>query len=308
LERKGLEFERLKEVMRLKGKVELVLHAKADLGEGPCWDHENGVLYWVNILGRTVNIYNPQTNENREIQLDQLVGTVVPRRSGGVVMAMEKGFYFLDLETEQLTLIQDPESHLQENRFNDGKCDPYGRFWAGTMSLSEEKGMGSLYCLHSDLKVEKKRGDLSISNGLAWSPDYNYMYFIDTPTKKITRFDYDLDTGRIENAVEVIDFRNEAGAPDGMTIDEEGMLWIAHWGGAQVSRWNPETGERISSIPIPALNVTSCTFGDEDLMTLYITSARKNMTEKQLKEYPLTGGLFKVRTGIKGAVTYPFNG
>jgi sugar lactone lactonase YvrE len=292
----------------LISEAELVIQAKTDLGEGPCWDQGKGVLYWVNILGRTLNIYGPQKKENREIQLDQLVGTVVPRKSGGAVLAMENGFYFLDLETEQLTQVHDPESHLPENRFNDGKCDPYGRFWAGTMSLNEEKGKGSLYCLHTNMKVEKKVEGLTISNGLAWSPDHKYMYLIDTPTKKVTRFDYDGETGKIENAVAVIQFKEGEGAPDGMTIDEAGMLWIAHWGGAQVSRWNPETGEKLLSIPVPALNVTSCTFGDSDLKTLYITTARKNMTEEQLKEYPLTGGLFKVRTGIKGAVNYPFMG
>lgn len=289
-------------------EAELVLPAKAALGEGPCWDSQKGVLYWVNILGKTVNVYNPETNKNREIHVDQLVGTVVPRKSGGVVLALEKGFYYLDFETEQLTPISDPENHLPENRFNDGKCDPYGRFWAGTLSLSEEQGKGSLYCLHPDLKVEKKVEDLTISNGLAWSPDHRFMYLIDTPTKKVTRFDYDGETGEIANPVAVIEFKEGEGAPDGMTIDEDGMLWIAHWGGAQVSRWNPETGKKLTSIPIPALNVTSCTFGDSDLKTLYITTARKNMTEEQLREYPLTGGLFKVRTGIKGAVNYSFEG
>jgi sugar lactone lactonase YvrE len=289
-------------------KAELVIPAKADLGEGPCWDKQKGVLYWVNILGKTVNRYDPETKENKEIQVDQLVGTVVPRKSGGVVVAMEKGFYFLDLDTEKLTPIIDPENHLPENRFNDGKCDPYGRFWAGTMSLSEEQGMGALYCLHPDLKVEKRVGDLTISNGMAWSPDHKFMYLIDTPTKKVTRFDFDGETGEIKNPVEVIQFKEGEGAPDGMTIDEEGMLWIAHWGGAQVSRWNPETGEQLTSIPIPALNVTSCTFGDSDLKTLYITTARKNMTEEQLREYPLTGGLFKVRLGIRGSGNYSFEG
>jgi sugar lactone lactonase YvrE len=305
---KWIESNCKQEVLVLKGEAELVLPAKADLGEGPCWDSQNGVLYWVNILGKTVNIYDPETNENREIDVDQLVGTIVPRKSGGLAVAMEKGFYFLDLKTEQLTEIVDPESQLPENRFNDGKCDPYGRFWAGTLSLSEEQGKGSLYCLHSDFKVEKKVGDLTISNGLAWSPDHKFMYLIDTPTKKVTRFDYDGETGTIKNPVAVIEFKEVEGYPDGMTIDEEGMLWIAHWAGAQVSRWNPETGEQLISIPIPALNVTSCTFGGADLKTLYITTARKNMTKEELEKYPLTGGLFKIETDVKGSPAYSFGG
>ncbi|MCM3719005.1 SMP-30/gluconolactonase/LRE family protein [Fictibacillus phosphorivorans] len=292
----------------MKDVAELVLPAKAALGEGPCWDSKKGVLYWVNILGKTVNIYDPKTNENKEIHVGQQVGTVVPRESGGVVVAMQKGFYFLDSETEQLTEIVDPEEQLPENRFNDGKCDPYGRFWAGTLSLSEEEGKGSLYCLHSDFNVEKKVGDLTISNGLAWSPDHRFMYLIDTPTRKVTRFDYDGETGAIDNPVPVIEFKEGEGFPDGMTIDEEGMLWIAHWNGAQVSRWNPETGEQLTSISVPALNVTSCTFGGPDLKTLYITTARKNMTEEEWGKYPLTGGLFKVETDVKGSPAYSFGG
>lgn len=262
----------------------------------------------MNILDKKVNIYDPRSHKNREIQLDQMVGTVVPRRAGGLVVALEKGFHFLDLETEELTPIDDPESHLPENRFNDGKCDPFGRFWAGTMSLSEEKGQGSLYCLGTDLRVDKKHGSLTISNGLAWSPDQKYMYLIDTPTKKVTRFDYNLKSGDIENPTEVIAFPEGVGAPDGMTIDEEGMLWIAHWGGAQVSRWNPETGEQVSSIPIPSLNVTSCAFGGENLDDLYVTTARKNTSEENLDRFPEAGGVFKVRSGVKGLPPYTFNG
>ena len=292
----------------LNSEAELVIPAKAILGEGPCWDSDKKVLYWVNILDKKVNIYDPRSHKNREIQLGQMVGTVVPRRAGGLVVALEKGFHFLDLETEELTPIDDPESHLPENRFNDGKCDPFGRFWAGTMSLSEEMGQGSLYCLGTDLRVDKKREGLTISNGLAWSPDQKYMYLIDTPTKKVTRFDYNLKSGDIENPTEVIAFPEGVGAPDGMTIDEEGMLWIAHWGGSQVSRWNPETGEQVSSIPIPSLNVTSCAFGGENLDDLYVTTARKNTSEENLDRFPEAGGVFKVRSGVKGLPAYTFNG
>ncbi|WP_137790272.1 SMP-30/gluconolactonase/LRE family protein [Bacillus sp. E(2018)] len=289
-------------------EAELVLPAKASLGEGPCWDSEQSVLYWVSILDKKVNIYDPRSHQNKEIQLDQMVGTVVPRESGGLVVALQKGFYFLDLNTEELAPVVDPEHELPENRFNDGKCDPFGRFWAGTMSLSEEAKKGSLYCLDHDLHVEKKREHLTISNGLAWSPDQSYMYLIDTPTKKVTRFQYDLQTGHIQNATDVISFPEGVGAPDGMTIDEEGMLWIAHWGGAQVSRWNPETGEQLSSIPIPSLNVTSCTFGGENMDELYVTTARKNTSAENLERFPEAGGLFKVRPGVKGIPAYSFKG
>lgn len=292
----------------LNSEAELVIPAKAMLGEGPCWDSDKGILYWVNILDKKVNVYDPRTHKNREIQLGQMVGTVVLRQSGGLVVALQKGFYFLDVETEELTPIADPENHLPENRFNDGKCDPFGRFWAGTMSLSEENEAGSLYCLGTDLEVEKKHDNLTISNGLAWSPDQKFMYLIDTPTKKVTRFDYDLQTGHIDNPTEVIAFQEGVGSPDGMTIDEDGMLWIAHWGGAQISRWNPTTGEQILSIPIPSLNVTSCTFGGENLDELYVTTARKNTSVENLDRFPEAGGVFKVKPGVKGMPANLFRG
>ena len=292
----------------MEEKVELVFDAQAELGEGPSWDGKNQLLYWVDILSKKVCIFNPKTEENREIHLEQMASAVVPRESGGLVLSMENGFYFLDTNTEELTPITDPESHLPLNRFNDGKCDPKGRFWAGSMHLEELEGEGSLYVLDTDLQTTKKIDETTISNGLAWSPDNQYFYFTDTPTMKIVRYEYNLHTGEIKNPEPVIHFPESEGYPDGMTIDGEGMLWIAHWSGNRVSRWNPETGEQILSINIPALNVTSCTFGGEDLSELYITTARKGMTEEELEKFPLSGGVFRVKVGIHGAPTYTFKG
>jgi sugar lactone lactonase YvrE len=265
-------------------------------------------VYWLDILQKKVHIYQPETNEDREIQLDQLIGTIAPRKEGGTIAALEKGFYFLNVETGQLEPISDPERNVANNRFNDGKCDAAGRFWAGTMDKSEVSKQGSLYCLDSKLRVEKKLQNLGISNGLAWSSDNQYFYFIDTPTKKVLRYDYHLATGNIENPVEVISFEDQEGMPDGMTIDEEGMLWIAHWGGARVSRWDPDSGKQLTEVLVPAKNVTSCTFGGEDLKDLYITTARKGMDEAELEKYPNSGGLFRARTEIKGLPAYTFNG
>lgn len=289
-------------------ETELVLDAKATLGEGPCWDAEKQLLYWVDIKEKKVNIFNPASGENREIQLDQNIGTIVPRNAEEVAVALEDGLYLLNLETEKLTLIKELESDIPSNRFNDGKCDPAGRFWAGTMDKQGAGAEGALYCLDTDQQVEKKLDQLGISNGLAWSPDNRFMYFIDTPTKKISRFDFDLGTGAIENRTEVISFPEGDGAPDGMTIDGEGMLWIAHYGGGKVSRWNPHTGKKLSEIKVPAKNVTCCTFGGEDLKDLYITTARDGLNEEQQKEYPLSGGLFRVKTDVKGSPAYSYKG
>jgi sugar lactone lactonase YvrE len=290
------------------GDLELVLDAKATLGEGPCWDAEKQILYWVDIKEKKVNLFNPATGENLEIQLKQNVGTIVPRNEKEAALALEDGLYLLNLETEKLTLIEELESDIEANRFNDGKCDPAGRFWAGTMDKEGAAGKGALYCLDADGKIEKKLGQLGISNGLAWSPDDQFMYFIDTPTGKISRFDYDIKTGAIENRTEIISIPEGAGAPDGMTIDEEGKLWIAHYGGAKVSRWDPHTGEQLMEIKVPARNVTSCTFGGKDLRDLYITTARDGLSEEQLKEYPMSGGLFRIKLEVKGRPAYSFKG
>jgi sugar lactone lactonase YvrE len=288
--------------------AELVLDEKATLGEGPSWDNETKLLYWGDIIGKIVHIYNPAKKANRTIQLDQQIGALVPTKTGDLIVALQKGFYTLNLETEKLTSIIDPEKHLSDNRFNDGKCDAYGRFWAGTMSNKGEKNAGSLYCLDTDFTLKKMLGNVSISNGITWSPDNKTMYYIDTPTNQVVAFDFDLDTGAISNKRVVVNIPTNEGSPDGMTSDMEGMLWIAHWGGYQVSRWNPETGELIESVSIPAPQVTSCIFGGENLDELYITTARVGLNESTLEKYPKAGALFKIKTDVKGIGTFQFGG
>lgn len=286
-------------------RVDVAVDMQAALGEGPCWDEQQELLYWVDIQGKKIHIHNPQDNSNREIQLEQQIGAFVLRAEGGAVVALQNGLYFLDLQSEQLTLITDPEEHLPQNRFNDGKCDPAGRFWVGTMGSS---GTASLYTLYPDLELQQKETNVTISNGLAWSPDRTKMYYIDTPTKQIVAYDYDISTGAISNKQVALQIPESEGHPDGMTIDVQGNLWIAHWGGYQVSCWNPITGEKLDTIPIPAPQVTSCTFAGEELDTLYITTARVGLDEEALTESPQAGGLFKVKMKVKGAPSYRFEG
>lgn len=285
--------------------VELAVDMKAALGEGPCWDDQNKLLYWVDIQGMKIHIHNPQDNSNKFIQLKQQIGAIVLRENGGAVVALQNGLYFLDLQTEELTLITDPEEHLPNNRFNDGKCDPAGRFWIGTMGSAQS---ASLYTLYPDLELQHKESNVTISNGLAWSPDQTKMYYIDTPTKQIVSYDYDISSGSISNKQVAITIPDTDGHPDGMTIDAEGNLWIAHWGGFQVSCWNPVTAEKLDSIPIPAPQVTSCTFTGDALDTLYITTARVGLDEEALAQSPQAGGLFKVKLNVKGTPSYRFKG
>jgi sugar lactone lactonase YvrE len=205
-------------------------------------------------------------------------------------------------------MISNPEPQLPGNRFNDGKCDPAGRFWAGTMSHTDEPEKGSLYLLGKDLSVTKKIEAVSISNGLAWSPDHKTFYYIDTPTKKVAAFHFDNTNGKIEDKRYIIQFLNNEGTPDGMTIDSEGMLWIAHWDGWQISRWNPVTGEKLKSILLPVSRVTSCCFGGKNLDDLYITSASTGLSDDQLKKEPLAGSLFVIKnTGFNGLPAFEFD-
>jgi sugar lactone lactonase YvrE len=290
------------------GKPELIVDAKAILGEGPSWDAEQRLLYWVDILGRKIHIHDPAADTNRVLALDQYVGAVVPRENGGLVLALQHGFHIMDTEGG-IQKIADPEAHLPDNRFNDGKCDAAGRFWAGTMSLiDEELQGGALYKLDKGFRVEKMLDDVNVSNGLGWSPDGETMYYIDSPKRTIFAFDFNVETGEIANRRAAVSVPAEEGFPDGMTVDEEGMLWVAHWEGWQLARWNPLTGEKTGSVPFPVSKVTSCVFAGEHLDELYVTSARVGLSQAESAAQPFAGGLFRVKLGIKGAPTYKYGG
>jgi sugar lactone lactonase YvrE len=288
--------------------MELITDIRAALGEGPSWDGNRQVLYWVDILGKRFYEFNPSDGKLNEYQSDQLLGAVVPRQSGGFILAMQHGLYSFRPETNEWLSIHDPEAHKLDNRFNDGKCDPSGRFWTGTLSMTGKSQDCALYRMDPDLSVTKVMEGISLSNGMGWSPEGTTMYFIDTPTYSVAAFDYDLASGSISGKRLLIDIPRNAGAPDGMTVDEEGMLWIAHWGGYQVTRWNPRTGTMLQSLSVPAPHVTSCVFGGKNRNELYITTARESLSEDLLHQYPLSGGLFRVKLDICGAESYSFIG
>lgn len=286
----------------------LILDAKAKLGEGAIWDCDKKLLYWIDIIDGEVHIFKPKTMQDEIIGTGEMIGTVVPCRTAGLVVAIESGLYFMNDITKKLSFINNPEKHVTGNRFNDGKCDPIGRFWVGTMSKTDESGTGSLYCLDKNLNVRTMLQGVSISNGIAWSTDNKNMYYIDTPTRAIWSFDYDMETGNISNKQAVITINESEGYPDGMTIDEQGMLWIAHWGGWKVSRWNPRNGEKLDEIKLPVEQVTSCAFGGENLDELYITTARTGLSDDKMFKQPYAGGLFCVKTNVKGLQSFKFNG
>jgi sugar lactone lactonase YvrE len=287
---------------------ELVLDARADLGEGPAWEARTGSLYWVDIHAGRLHIYNPEDGSDESIKFGEYLGCVAPRSPGGLVLGLRSGFATLELPSKKLIHLINPEPHLPGNRFNDGKCDPAGRFLAGSMDDAEIEPSGSLYSLSPKGPVKTLLSGTRIANGLAWSPDHHSFYFIDTPTRTVMAYDYDLATGAIANPRLVISVPPEMGWPDGMTSDSQGMLWVALWGGAKLTRWNPASGQLLAAISFPALNVSSCVFGGPSLTDLYITTARKEMDSGQLAKYPLSGGLFRIRTNIQGMPTFAFGG
>ncbi|WP_332461401.1 SMP-30/gluconolactonase/LRE family protein [Paenibacillus tianjinensis] len=217
------------------------------------------------------------------------------------------GLYrFSENEPEQRIAEVEPEH--PRNRLNDAKCDSSGRLWFGTMSMDFTKAAGSLYVMDLDGQVRRVLTGISISNGLAWDDQRGRMYYVDTATRGVDVMDYDVQSGTVDNRRRVFLIPEGAGDPDGMTIDREGMLWIAHWGGGCVSRWNPHTGKQLAKVEVPAKNVTSCTFGGDALDELYITTARDGMSEEELQRWPLTGGLFKFKAGVQGVEANIFKG
>lgn len=283
-------------------QAELLFDAKALLGEGPIWDARTQTLYWIDILEKRV-----YAEGNVLAQLDDFIGCIAPRVHGGLVLTTRFGFASLEVDSVKLTPLASPADEPATNRFNDGKCDPRGRFLAGTMNLNETDPTGSLYSFDGS-SITKLLGGVTISNGMAWSPDHKTFYYIDTPTREVKAFDYDVETGAIANPRVVIRVIDGLGWPDGMTSDMQGNLWIAMWGGAQVTKWDPASGQLLKRIPVPAKNVSSCVFGGKNRNELYLTSARKGLDETALVEYPLTGGVFRLETNVEGMPTFEFAG
>lgn len=225
-----------------------------------------------------------------------------------MLVALEDGIYHYDIKTDSISFIVNPVENSFEIRFNDGKCDPAGRLWAGTMSLTGKKNAGALYCLNNNGDIENKIDSVSISNGIVWSPDNKKMYYIDTPTGKVKEYSYDKTTGEISFLRDAVVIPPDMGHPDGMTIDSKGNLWIALWGGSAVVCWNPDNGKLLCKINVPVLNVTSCAFGGENLETLFITTAGLGIPQDELEKYPYGGGLFKADPGVKGIPAYFYKG
>ena len=280
---------------------ELLFDARAELGEGPFWDAHTQTLHWLDILNKRV-----YAGADLLAQLDEFIGCAALRRDGGLILALKNSIVDLQPDSVKpalLATLNEPAN----NRFNDGKCDPAGRFLVGSMDMNETDPTGALYSFDGKT-VTKLLTGITISNGLTWSPDHKTFYYTDTPTRQVTAFDYDLATGQIANPRPAVRVPDGLGWPDGMTSDTDGNLWIALWGGVQVTKWDPRTGRLLEQIPMPVLQPSSCIFGGADLNELYVTSARKGLSQEKLQEYPLSGGVFKITTDVTGMPTFQFAG
>lgn len=270
--------------------IELAFRTHAKIGEGPSWDQATSTLLWVDILGCSVHRFNPTSGSNSTVSFAQQVGAVVPRSKGGLLLAVEDGFWVADDdgEPEQLALVEkgDPTT-----RMNDGKCDRRGRFWAGTMAHDAREKAGSLYRLDPDGSVDLSVSDVTISNGLGWSPDDTTMYYVDSVTHRIDVFDYDIDTGQATSRRLGFEVEEQFGLPDGIAVDGDGCIWIAFYQGWAVRRFTPE-GNLDRTVSLPVANVTSCAFGGTDFGDLYITTASNGLDDADIERQPLAGSLF----------------
>jgi sugar lactone lactonase YvrE len=282
-------------------KADLLYASQCILGESPLWHAERKSCFWVDIENGILYEYNWLRKTTRSWEFNHRLTLVLQGEADKLILALDAKIARFDLETEQLEWLLDVDTDSQI-RCNDGACDSQGRLWVGTMHLEQKHEAGALFCIENNLKIHKKLSNTTISNGIAWSLDNKRLYFIDSPTQTVQSFIFEQKTGEIIFEKNVISIPNEMGSPDGMAIDEEGMLWIAQWGAFGLYRWNPDDGQLIDKIEVPVPQVSSCAFVGENLDYLLITTARENMKEEDLKKYPKSGDIFLVKAGVKGVL------
>lgn len=277
--------------------VESVVSSACTLGEGPVWYERS--FWWVDIEEKRLHHWVPGTDIVETHDFPERIGFAVPARDGTWRIGLQSGIHAFDPGSGEVRMLHDPEPERPHNRFNDGKCDPQGRLWAGTMSTRGEMETGALYRISGGLCV-RMVAPVTISNGLAWDMAKNAFYYIDSPTRKVSAYDYNPETGDIANHRVLWSAPEGWGSPDGMTIDTAGNLWVAFYGGYGVACIDTESAKVVEKLEVPAPNVTSCAFGGENLDILFMTTARAGMKADQLVSYPLAGNIFAVRPGVRG--------
>jgi len=282
-----------------------VLAARARLGEGPSWDGEAGVLWWVDIHNHRVHRWDPAAGEDTVYEVGETVGCAHPAADGRVVLALRRGVALLDPAggaVEPLATLLPERAGL---RLNDGKCDARGRLWVGSMSA--EEGGAALFRVDADGSVREAVGGLTMSNGLGWSPDGATLYLTDSPAKTILAFDFDADAGTLSGRRVFADLSRADSVPDGLAVDAEGCVWSAQWGGSCLVRFAPDGGELLR-VRLPVPHPTSCAFGGSGGTDLYVTTASIGMTEEEIEDAFESGDLFVLRPGVAGPPAARFGG
>ncbi len=274
-------------------------------GEGPIYWKEH--LIYVDIEGHSLIRLNPENKEEEVWEMGERIGAVVPTLGEDFICAGDSGIYRFDPSNDQKTNLADPEAGKRpDNRFNDGKCDPSGRFWAGTISTVKKQGDANLYQLDRSGLLTLQVGGVTNSNGICWSASKTEMYYVDTPTLKVVAYDYEDKTGKLGESRVAVDFQDLKleGSPDGMTIDAQGMLWVVLCHGGAVVQVNPDSGELLQKVELPCVETTACAFGGRNLDRLFVTTGiHKTLTEKDAGKVFVIDGL-----GVCGVPAFPYRG
>jgi sugar lactone lactonase YvrE len=280
-------------------KVEVAIDAGTQLGEGPLWDHRRQRLLFVDIMRGHVHDFDPVSGRDRIVEFPWPVGALALCEDGDWLLAAAGGFQKANPSDGTTTLVAPVEADKPGNRMNDGYVDARGRFWAGTMGMHHVRHAGALYRLDPDATASQVLTGVSTSNGIDWSLDNRIAYYVDTPTGRVDRFDFNVTAGALRNRRPFVEIAAEDGFPDGLVVDAEGFVWVCLWRGGAVRRYAPN-GKLDMVIPVPASQTTKCAFGGPKLDELFITTAWIGLTDDERKAQPLAGALFRCRPGVKG--------
>lgn len=290
-------------------QIELLLDVRNEIGECPIWCEVEQSLYWEDIIEGRIHRWSSQTGELKVWQLPEKVGSFGLREQGGLIVALKSGVYLFDPQSGELELLVAPEAHLPQNRLNDGKVSPEGRFWVGSMHDvpigAPNEPSGSLYRIDPDGSCHRMVTGIRCSNGLAWSPDGRTMYHSDSRAPWVRAYDYDPQTGGISNERLFATPDEAQGRPDGAGMDEAGYYWSAGVSAGCLNRFAPD-GTLVEKIPVPTPSPTMCCFGGEDRKTLFITSHRERPGVAQT--HPTAGGVFTCRVEVAGVPASRFKG